>query len=69
MQLDMTQIDSGLARGLDCVESQAVAWSGSGTQRGFFKRGTEVHPAGISRKTTKREECGHKLLPHSEPQN
>ena len=42
------QIDSRLSRGLDCVESQAVAQRGCGTQREFFfKKGTDVFSAGI----------------------
>ena len=38
-RLAVTQIDSGLARELDCVESWAVARNGSSTQRGSFQKG------------------------------
>ena len=38
-QLAVTQIDSGLARELECMESQALALSSRGTQRDFFQQG------------------------------
>ena len=38
-RLAMTQMDSGLARRLHCVESRDVAPSSSGTRETFFQKG------------------------------
>ena len=43
-QVAMTQIDSGLVRELDSVESRALVRSGSGTKGTVFERGTEPEP-------------------------
>lgn len=34
----MTQLDSGLLRELDCVESRVLAWSGRWHPRGIFSK-------------------------------
>ena len=70
LQLAMTEIDSGLTRELEYVESRPWLRAALVSKETFFKKETEVHCAGTSYAAEwprKREECGHDLLPLSAP--